>query len=169
MAYAAASDMQLRFDERTLAELVSDTDAAIDTADLATDNKLAAALDDASGVIDAALLTGGRYSASDLSGLTGNALALLKRLTCVLAMTFLRQRRPGAFPSDLQQVEADQKWADERLDLLRKGVNVFGLDDAIAAGNVSREPLTPSNVATASLIRDQTNNFYPQRVYARRS
>ncbi|MEK9810000.1 MAG: phage protein Gp36 family protein, partial [Candidatus Nanopelagicales bacterium] len=110
MAYAAASDMQLRFDERTLAELVSDTDVAIDTADLATDTKLAAALDDASGVIDAALLTGGRYSAASLSGLTGNSLALLKRLCCVLAMTFLRQRRVGGFPSDVQQIEADQRW-----------------------------------------------------------
>lgn len=168
MAYADAADMQLRFDVRTLVELVSDTDAAIDTADLATDTKLAAALDDASGVIDAELLTGGRYSTADLAGLTGTSLALLKRLTCVLAMDFLRQRRPGRFPVDLQQSEADQKWANERLELLRRGVNVFGLDEAIAAGNVAREPLTPTHVQTASLIRDQTQNFYPHRVYAGR-
>lgn len=167
MAYATSNDMQTRYDVRSLAEMVSDTDAAVAVDDLDTDPILAAVLDDASGEIDAALLTGGRYLPSQLEALTGNAAAHLIRLTCTLAICFLRKRRPGGFQSDIQQNEADEKWAQDRLDRLARGIDVFDVGTLLSAGTPGLASMTPAIVQTAQLLRDRTRNTYPGRTYRR--
>lgn len=167
MAYATADDMRARFDERSLAEIVADDNSAVDLGDLSTDTNMLAALDDASGMVDAALLTGGQYTPANLSALTGTSLALLKRLTCTQAMLFLKQRRGGGYPSEMEAIERDQKWVDDMLTRLKRGANVFNVAEVLDAGVAEREVITVNSVDRAQLMRDRTQNYYPKRAFPR--
>lgn len=158
MAYATVADMRERFDERTLSELVSDSGAAVDLADLNTDTNALTALDDASGIVEAALIVGGRYTAAQLAALTGNSLALLKRIVCQLAASQLEQRR---FDFDPDRYERFTAWALEQLDKLRRGENLFNLDDNVSASQASLETPSLAQRNTPGLIRDRTQNYYP--------
>ena len=80
MAYASVADLKKRFDVRTLGDLASDDGTQVASANLPADENVLAALDDASGEIDSAVLVARRYTTSDLTALTGNSLAYLKRL-----------------------------------------------------------------------------------------
>jgi len=91
MAYATPTDLSARFDEAIIKDLASDTGDPVDN--ITTDTKVLAALDDASGRIESACTVSRLYSPDDLAGLTGNTLALLKRITCELAMAYLMGRR----------------------------------------------------------------------------
>ena len=166
MAYAEPSDMRIRYDERNLAELVSDSDSAVALVDLDTNVNLLAALSDASGNVNAALLTGNRYQVADLAALTGDALGDLKRIVCTQAFVYLRQRRGGGYPSELEAIERDEKQVEARLDLLRRGVNVFNLEDQ-KDSNPANVQLLPSLVESAQLVRDRTQNYYPIRIPGR--
>lgn len=162
MAYATPSDMRKRYDERQLAELVSDTDGSVELVDLDADENLLTSLSDASGNVNAALLTGNRYQVSDLEGLTGDALGDLKRIVCTQAFVYLRQRRGGGYQGDLDAIERDEKQIEGRLDLLRRGINVFNLVDQ-KDSNPAPVQFLPSLVDSANLLRDRTQNYYPMR------
>lgn len=160
MAYASATDLIARYDARLIGDLVADDNTQVAPADLSGNTKLAAALDDASGDIDAALLASRRYSADDLSGLTGTALAHLKRMTCDIAMSYLRQRRADWNP---EQVKAFMEVAEAHLERLRKGINVFGLDDQMDAGLPEVGGPTTVDYQNLNLMRDRVMNYYPAR------
>lgn len=166
MAYASAADMRARFDERSLAEIVADDDTSVDLGDLATDTNMLAALDDASGMVDAAVLTGQQYTTTQLDALTGQSLALLKRLTCTQALIFLKQRR--GYIADQDAIDRDQKWVDDMLQRLKRGANVFNVTDNLEASIPSREIVTPRAVERAQLMRDRTHNYFPDRALSRR-
>jgi phage gp36-like protein len=160
MAYASSADLVLRFDSREISDLLSDSGAAVDENDFATHPKLTAILDDASGEIEAALLVGKRYEASDLSGLTGNSLAHLKRITCELAMRNLLARRPAYKP---ELLEGFEKRCQAHLKQLRNGENVFNLEDQKDAGVIGIGGLTTVETQALNLMRDRTLNYYPRR------
>jgi len=166
MAYATADDMRARFDERSLAEIVSDNDTSVALGDLATDTNMQAALDDATGMVDASLLMGQQYTPTDLASLTGTSLALLVRLTCTQALIFLRQRR--GYVADQDSMEREQKWIDDVLQRLKRGANVFNITATLESGVASREIVTPRAVDRAQLMRDRTNNYFPNRALSRR-
>lgn len=158
MAYATVADLRERFDERTIAELVSDENTAVDLVDLATDTNALTALTDASGMVDAALLVSGRYTTAQLSALTGNALGLLKRIVCHLAMAALLDRRPDFDPDRYAKLT---EWAFEQLEKLRTGENIFNLEDQIAASKPALETPTLTERLKPGLVRDRTRNYYP--------
>lgn len=164
MSYAAVSDLTARYDVRDVSDLASDTGTAIAAGSLATDPNILAALADASGDIDSALLAGRRYTTDDLTGLTGNSLAKLKRLTCDLAMAFLLGRRPAHDPERLKAFEERGRMLLERL---RKGENVFDLDAQKDAGVIDHQVQTIQAVDNMNLLRDQTRHYYPARTFPR--
>lgn len=165
-SYAAVSDLIKRYDVRDIADLASDTGDAVDTASLAADANILAALADASGDIDSALLAGNRYTTDDLEGLTGNSLAKLVRLTCDIAMAFLLGRRPAHDPERLKAFEERARLLLERL---RKGENVFDLDPQKDAGTPDISFQTPSTVQANDLVRDRVRHYYPARRYPTRT
>ncbi len=160
MAYASATDLLARFDERTIADLASDTGEPI--SDFENDTKISAALDDASGKIDSALTVAQIYLPSELAELTGVSSALLKRITCELAMVFLIRRRQENLTDDaLTQIGVQ---AEEYLDRLRKGERVFGDSEANQkAGLPTVDGPTTIDYQQLNLLPDRTRNFYPQR------
>ena len=162
MAYASSADLTARFDSQIIRDLASDSGTQVEEGDLATDVKVQAALDDASGRVEAALTVARIYSTDDLDALTGNSLAMLKRIVCELAMAFLIGRRQEKMLDEgLQRVE--QK-SEEYLDRLRKGERLFGAnEEAQDAGLPTVGGMTAVEYNNLNLIPDRTHNYYPRR------
>ncbi len=162
MAYASSADLIARFDVRIIQDLASDTGTQVSAGDLSSDAKVSASLDDASGKIDSALTVAQIYTTDDLEGLTGNSLALLKRITCELAMVFLIGRRQEKFLDEsLAQVEEK---SEAYLDRIRKGERLFGsVEDAVTAGLPTVGGMTAVEYNELNLMPDRTHNFYPKR------
>lgn len=161
-SYASGADLLARFDARTLGDLVSDSGTRVASGSLAADTNIVAALADASGEVEAALLMGERYSVANLEGLTGNSLALLKRITCDCAMALLYGRRPEEAWAD-RRAAAEQVKATH-LERLAKGDRVFNVEGIPEAGNPTIGGPTTVEITRLNFIRDQTQHFYPARV-----
>ncbi len=158
-SYATPSDLADRFDARTLRDLASDTGEAV--ADVTSDPHLLVALADASGRVDAAVLVGGIYTTTQLGDLTGNSLALLKRMVCELAMAYMLSRRPERYGAE--SLSAIHKLAEEYLDRLRTGGRLFDVDEAIAAGRPTVDGPVVTDYERLNMIPDRTKRFYPHR------
>ncbi len=159
MAYASPGDLVDRYDERTISELLSDTEEPV--ADITSNDKLLAILAGASGRVDAALLVSGNYTTDELTSLTGNSLALLKDIVCDLAMGRLLRRRPEKIGAD--SIAAASQDAEDYLDRLRKGERLFDVGSHVDAGQPEVTGPTTLDYARLNLIPDRTKNFYPPR------
>ena len=159
VAYASPSDMIDRYDGRTIEDLLSDSGEPI--ADIASDQKLAALLEAASGRVEAAVLVANHYTLDELTSLSGNSLALLKDIVCDLAMARLLRRRPEKMGG--KAVEAITKEAEEYLDRLRNGDRLFDIAAHKDAGLPTVTGPTAMDYARLNLIPDRTKHFYPSR------
>ncbi len=157
-AYADADDMIARFDERTMKQLCSDDNTPV--ANLSGDPKMAAALGDATGSINAALQVGNQYTPSDLASLTSESSDYLKRLTCEIALSYLIRRRPEKYGSASKEIREN---ADAILEQFRQGVRVFDLDANLGAGLPTVDGPSAVDYQRLNLIRDRTRNTYPHR------
>jgi phage gp36-like protein len=158
--YAQYSDLIARFDQREVDALISDTDEDELGIDAPNNPKLQAALGDASGDVEAALMRGGRYSISDLQSLTGNSLNLLARMTADIAMQYLLERRPGQDPD---RIEHQRDIARRHLKRLASGEDIFNLQALPEAGQVHTNGPTIDTFINLHLIRDRTRHYYPHR------
>jgi hypothetical protein len=152
--------MIVRYDERTIKDLLSDTGEPI--ADLTGNTALTALLEAASGRVEAALLVARIYSTDQLAALTGNSLALLKDIVCDLTMAKLLRRRPEKYGADA--IKAASQEAEEYLDRLRKGERLFDIDANITAGLPKVEGPSTLDYEWLNLIPDRTQRFYPARM-----
>lgn len=158
--YVTVAEFLKRFDHRDVGDLVSDKDLAVHQNALPTDENLLACIGDASGDIDAALLSGKIYSTADLEGLTGNALSKLQRMCSEITMFYLLDRRPDFRP---ERLESYEKMRNRHLERLRKGENVFNLTANKDASVATVDGPTIVQYDTGPLWRDQSNNYFPTR------
>jgi len=158
MAYASADDLAIFFDARILQDLVSDTGDPDPV--WKTNAKLTTILASASGRIESACTVAQHYLVADLAALTGNSLALLKELTCTIAVALLIARRGGKYSEEYKEKIAA---AEEFLDRLRKGERVFGIEDNQEAGMIAIEGPTIVTYTKLNLIPDRTKHYYPTR------
>lgn len=158
MAYCSSSDIMARYSVTILGDLVTDSGIRANTTSLATDTNLQAALDDASGIIDSAVLVAGRYSPADLTALTGVDLAMLKRLTSDLAFILLTQRK-GMDVKQLPQWQGTQ----DMLQLLRTGERIFNVAANIVDGNPTAEFPSCVTYAQVNLAAQAASRFFPIR------
>lgn len=162
-AYATPADMITRYDVRVLGDLVSDTGTRVASGSLSANAVLLAVLEDASGEIDSACLQAKRYTSADLAALTGNSAAHLKRITCTIAFGLLWERRPWSDDDDSGREEA-QKRARQQLDMLRKGITVFDVEEAKDAGLPAVESTAIQIINSNNLPVDQARgHYYPRR------
>lgn len=160
-AYAEPSDMLARHDQSVVAQLCSDDGHKVPAEDLATDPNLLAALEDASGDVEAALLIGKRYSVEDLEGLTGNSLAKLKRIVCTIAMANLLERRPVVH---IQEADTYLKRAEAYLEQLRTGQRIFNLEDQVDTQLPTVDGPTSVDCARINLLPDRMTRYFPTQV-----
>jgi phage gp36-like protein len=160
MAYATSADLLVRKDAREVGCLVADNDDRVAESLLSSDAKVTAALSGASGEVNAALLTGGRYTVAQLESLTGDALAYLKDIVCELAMYRLYRRRPDISRDALEYYA---QLRETLLGMLRSGQDVFNLDSQIDATLPEVDGPTTLGIVRLNLIRDRAHGFYPAR------
>lgn len=159
-SYATVAQLLERYDARLIGDIVSDDNEQVAAAALPANAKVLASLADASGDIESALLVARRYSAAELAGLTGHAQMHLIRMTCDIAMSYLLRRRVGTEP---EKLAAFLDLAERHLEKLRKGINVFGLDDQMDAGLPEVTGPTSVDFQNMNLMRDRVHNYYPAR------
>lgn len=163
MSYAQPSDIITRYDVRRLGDLVNDDGTRASSTQLLSSPVLQSALDDASGMIDAACQRGQRYSPNDLALLTSatsgtplwNSFQLLVRLTCDLAYGLLVGRR-GYNSTDTGSQSPRYVEAMRLLERLGNGDWVFVTANALAAGVPIPQVLLSQDV---SLISSNTRYF----------
>ena len=152
-AYASITDLITRRDKRLIGELMGDWNDTPTDAELLASTVLEVLLEDASGQVESAMLSGKRYEPSDLESLTGNSLGFLKKIVCTIAMADLYERRPGYH---MDQSKAYTELAQAYLKSLRNGENLFNLDSHVSAANPD---------TTAPSVVDFTNlNYYPEQM-----
>lgn len=159
MAYATVPDLTLRYDARAVGDLCSDEGTSVSVAGLDAHPVVDAALDDASGTIDAALMVGGQYTPTDLANLTGNSLSTLVRITCDLAMVNLLQRRGFA---ETDRLKAMRDLAESQLERLRQGINVFNIPDR-GPDTIGTTGPTVVEFGDLNLLPDRTRHYFPAR------
>lgn len=145
MAYATAQDLIIRYDERRVADLVSDTGTR--SPNPLTSPVVAAVLEDAAGMIDAACRVGGRYSLIDLANMAGSGHSLLIRLSCDIAYSLLVARR-GYSTTDQKVMAPQLEFVNKMLDDLRKGdrvLDIFGYPITPGAPGSPGTPGTPGS------------------------
>lgn len=160
MSYATPRQLLDRYDWNDIGDLVSDSGTQVTEALILTNAKVAAALNDASGEVDAALLMGNRYSPSDLANLNGHSAYHLIRITCDIAMARIMGRRPGR---DTERIKAMSEMAESHLERLRNGENVFNIQANKDAAGPSVSTITAAEYDNLNLLRDQTRHYYPRR------
>jgi phage gp36-like protein len=160
-AYASPADLIQRYDARTVGQLASDDGKPVEIAALMSNPNVLACLASASGRIEAALLQGERYSIVQLQSLTDNSLAYLKQLVCQVAFGILYERRPWP---DAQQKQGALKSAEDALEVLRQGRNVFSLPGQEEAGVATLAwPSLPEQNRLPLITNDARGRFYPGR------
>ena len=159
MAHAAYTDLVKRFDERTIAELASDTGSP--EADLSGSAVVTAALSSASGRINSAVMQAGLYTTTELAALTGDDLAFLVDLTCELAMAWIVRRRPS--PDSAEWAKALFERTEETLERIRQGHNLFNIEVKKTAGQPEIDGPAVPDYTRLNMIPERTRNFYPSR------
>lgn len=152
MSYATPADLKLRYDARRLGDLVKDDNTRATAGDLDSNLNVQAALDDAQGMVDAAVLAGARYSTVDLAALTGTNKAFLLRINCDLAYGFLILRR-GFTDSEMSKLAPGYAQAVKTLELLRTGERVFDIEANIEAGTLDKVVLSKNITLVSAASR----------------
>ncbi len=158
--YATAAQWFERHDVRHIGQLINDDNIEINRLDLLNDSTVATLLQDASGEMDAALLTAQRYLDTDLSGLTGNALNHRVRICCDIAMSLACDRRTGHDPEVAQR---HRERAEAHLEKLRTGVNIFDLTAQQEASNPTVDGPTSVDYQRQNLLVDRAHRYFSNR------
>ena len=157
--YASAADLCARYDIDVVGQLATDDRVRLLRDDILTHPNVATALLDACGEFDVRVRCGNRYSTLDLADLDANSLSHLKRIICVVAMSFLFRRRPGIHA---EMAKAIREEADEWLRRLSTGEDVFGLTASSAHRDAGQPAL--SGITSAQI---DTRNFLASRLATR--
>jgi phage gp36-like protein len=158
-AYATGLDLIARCDVDQIGDLATDDREPLDRDAVATHPNVLAALLDASGEIDVALLVGGRYTPDQLAALTGNTMNHLIRITCSLAIALLCERRPSRVSAE--EAEAYRKTARAHLDALRRGENVFGIPAVLESGVIDTVAISAMELESLNGITERMNRYFP--------
>lgn len=153
-AFASANDLVARHDARTIRQLATDDPEKplAEGAEL-TDANVQTALEDASAQIQAALISYGKYEIDDLENVQDRARQLLVKITCIIAMANMFERRPRFNPD---QADGYYEQAQKILERLQNGDNMLNLTD-------KTQPVTPTVDGPTSV--DLTNmNRFPERM-----
>ncbi len=167
-SYLTVASFLTYVDWRTVAEYCSDDEPSVarptrvqlTTAATVYNNNLQAALDAASGMLEAACTAGGRYDPTDLAALTGVSAAFRDELLAGLALAKLYRRRPDrAAPADPRVQEAMAL-----LEALEEGRRVFSLTETQQAGVLDHQVETPEQAEQRNLPSTILRELFGRRM-----
>lgn len=160
MAYATGDDLIQRYDIDLIGDLATDERETELRDQVAEHPHVLTALDDASGQVDVALLAGGRYTVAQLQSLQGSSLSHLKAIVCALAMAALHDRCPEAV--DPEYIKRLSEQAFESLRMLRRGENVFGLDEIVEATRTDTGGPSAIDLRNRNGLAERMHGYFPQ-------
>lgn len=140
-SYASINDLLNRFDLRPLAQLLSDTGVPLTQTQISASVSATAILQEASGILEAASVVGGRYTITltqnDLQTIATsgtNTAQFLIGIVCAMAYAMIWERRPEWLGGDPERAGWRVKAAMEWLDKIRDGQWIFGTLEGQNAG-----------------------------------
>lgn len=150
-------------DEHFIGELITDDGRQLTRDEIVTNTILLSILATAEGEVEAALLSGGRYTPSTLALINSASKAFLVKVICIVAFADLLERRPEI---NMQAAEGYRKQANDYLEDLRKGKNLFNQSDNATFNAATVRTDAPSVVEFESLntLPDRMNRHLPPRV-----
>lgn len=166
--YCTAAQFLIYADWRTIADLCSDLDGRPLQADLVDASTtvgtiLVEFLAKASGDLESACFTGGKYTPEDIAGMTGNQAATIRGIVANKALWYFFMRRPDI---GIQVPQACQQ-ADAFLNAIATGERVFGIQEAIDASHLEIEVETAQDVENRNLITRQADRLFGRRANRR--
>ena len=156
---ATVQDLIDRFDRNLLADLARD-DGTAET-NLATNPRIAAALQGASGEVRSAILQGKRYSLEELQSLGEDDQAYLKDLVCGLALLRLAAARVTTIGEESWRALRDD--VREKLKELASGERIFATAAAQEAGLPKADGPLLVEMQRLNLLVDRCEGYYPHR------
>lgn len=157
--YCSNAQFLDRYDVRTIAELIQDTDESLDVAQVTASARLEKLLMEASGQLEAAALLGGKYTPADLNALTGNMGQWIAGIVADLAAPKVIGRRFMEFGEFQKRLEQ----AGKVLEALADGRLIFGLQENIDAGMIDDHVETASDVEARKMITYQASKYFGTR------
>lgn len=161
-AYATGEDLIIRYDIDLVGDLSTDERESQDRDNIPTSPRVLAALADASGEVEVALLAGGQYTVEQLQSLAGNSRNHLVQIVCGLAMAALYRRRPEAV--DKEHIDSITRDAREAIKALRRGENVFGIQTAIDASVLEMTGPTAIELDRRNDLSVRMGRFFPEPI-----
>lgn len=149
-----------RYDVRTVAECLPDTNSAMDTRAVASSTRLNKLLMASSGRVEAAALMGGKYTVADLEALADTNMGeWLAGIVADLTAPQVLGRRFVAFPDFAERLRE----ANAVLQALEEGKLIFGLQEVVDAGLMGHYQEVPSDVEARHMITYQMDKFFGVR------
>lgn len=153
-SYCSNAEFIERFDQRLIADWLSDDGTPVSTGSLSSNARLTTLLKQASGRLEASCALGERYKPADLQALTGNAREFLVGLVASIAFGAIAQRR-----GQYEQAPPQVKEAEEVLEQLKSGALIFPTVEAEKAGHVSNTQITAQQRYDLGLISGNDRYF----------
>jgi len=158
---ATVSDLLSFYDERTIRELLTDSEVAI-TGDLTLNARLASMLRSSTGRLESACYVSGNYTPEELSNLADNAQALAAEIICSLVMVTLMRRRPERYPVETIKMMHDD--SEAYIQQLRNGERLFEINANRTHEEAGKEKIswpTIEQINDRNAITRRTKHFYP--------
>ena len=171
VAYCTPAQYLTFCDARRTGNLCSDNQVTVPPSQLPTNANLLAALQRASGMVEASCLKGARYSPADLANLTqaadvtagklSNSQQFLIGLVADLAYGILHERR-GWAKEGVVLPQVERAWVV--LKELEEGKEVFALQEAMNAGNPPNPYfMQPADFTKRNFSSNQAANYFGER------
>jgi hypothetical protein len=148
-------------DIRPMGQLAMDDGTQASPTQIETNANINAALQAASGMLEAACMAGKRYMPEDLNAIiaqNGNSAYHIKLIICWLATEIIRDRRIVRREQGMFGFE----WALSELDQLRTGNKIFATQESAAAGLADYQFWTQGDIDSWNLIT-RNQNFWGVR------
>lgn len=161
--YCSGSQFLDRFDVRTVAELLPDTNASMDTAQVAASPRLNAMLAGSSGKFEAACIRGGKYTIEDLQILTAagsNVREFIADIVAELTAPKILGRRFMEFPDYRERL----KEVNDIIVAIASGEQIFGLQEVIDAGRLDSQVESAADVIARNMVTMQAHRYFGIRV-----
>lgn len=171
----AGVEFTARFDERTLAQLASDTGAPIAAASIPSDDHILKAIEDAEGQVLAYLAKNGRISPSQIlelntlskstdpdlvqeASIANIQISYIKRIVADIAMFHMLQRRPSVNTKLFEQME---KIREGHLKDLQDGNSLLALDtDTECASRASVDGVSYNDLVSKNSVRIRAERYF---------
>jgi hypothetical protein len=162
---ATAADLIAFSDERTIRELLSDTEVAY-AGDLDDNAKLKKLFEAGTARLEAACFVSDIYQPPELDALTENSKSLMAEIICMLVMAAITRRRTERFKELGKEMKAE---AEAYLQQLRNGERLFTIVDNTTHEEAGKPKIswpTIAQINNQNAITSRTKHFYPSRTSA---